>query len=303
MPALRREILACWFGAWLYPAARRALAKARRVGNLPPSSYDARGLELNGMGEIMDASDQNRWKKAAAEAAAKLVKSGMIIGLGTGSTAAFVVSELGRRVAQEGLRIVGIPTSEHTAEQARILKIPLATLAEHTEIDLTIDGADEVERGTLYLIKGHGGALLREKIVAAASKRMAVVADETKLVERLGTHFSVPVEVVPYGWQATERKLSQLGANPALRLGADRKPYVTDGGHYIVDCAYGPIEAPEEVAEHLDHVVGAVEHGLFLGFASQVFVGGHGGVKVLTPKAGSSASRRARSPRGQRAAS
>jgi ribose 5-phosphate isomerase A len=260
---------------------------------VPPSSYDARGLNANNMGEKMDVSKQNHWKKAAAEAAAKLVETGMIVGLGTGSTAAFVVSELGRRIAQEGLRIVGIPTSERTAEQARNMKIPLATLAEHTELDLIIDGADEVERGTLYLIKGHGGALLREKIVAAASKRMAVVADETKLVEHLGTHFSVPVEVVPFGWQATERKLRQLGANPTLRFGADRKPYVTDGGHYIVDCAYGPMQAPKEIARHLDQVVGTVEHGLFLGFASQVFVGGQLGVTVLIPKTESSASRKA----------
>jgi ribose 5-phosphate isomerase A len=203
-------------------------------------------------------------------------------------------SDLGRRVAKEGLRIVGIPTSERTAEQARSLKIPLTTLAEHTEIDLAIDGADEVERGTLYLIKGHGGALLREKIVAAASKRMAVVADETKLVERLGTHFSVPVEVVPFGWQATERKLRNLGGNPVLRFGADNKPYVTDGKHYIMDCAFGPMPEPKEVAHHLDHVVGTVEHGLFLGFASQVFVGGQEGVKVLTPKVESQAARRPR---------
>jgi ribose 5-phosphate isomerase A len=241
----------------------------------------------------MDAAEQNRLKKEAAEAAAKLVETGMIVGLGTGSTAAFVVGELGRRVAQEGLRIVGIPTSERTAEQARSLKIPLTTLAEHSEIDLTIDGADEVERGTLYLIKGHGGALLREKIVAAASKQMAVVADESKLVERLGTHFSVPVEVVPFGWQATERKLSRLGANPSLRLGVDKKPYVTDGGHYIVDCAYGPLHSPKEVADELDHVVGVVEHGLFLGLVSRVFMAGQGGVKVLTPKAESSASKKA----------
>lgn len=241
----------------------------------------------------MDAAEQNSWKKEAAEAAAALVESGMIVGLGTGSTAAFVVSELGRRVASEGLRIVGIPTSERTAEQARSLRIPLATLAEHSEIDLTIDGADEVERGTLYLIKGHGGALLREKIVAAASKHMAVVADETKMVECLGTHFSVPVEVVPFGWQATERKLKQLGANPKLRLGADKKPYVTDGGHYIVDCAYGPMRAPKEVAHNLDHVVGVVEHGLFLGYASKVIVGGPDGVKVFTPKAEASASSKA----------
>lgn len=241
----------------------------------------------------MDAPVQNQWKKAAAEAAAKLVKSGMIVGLGTGSTAAYVVSELGRRVAEEGLRIVGIPTSERTAEQARGLKIPLTTLDEHTEIDLTIDGADEVERGTLYLIKGHGGALLREKIVASASKRMVVVADESKVVERLGMHFSVPVEVVPFGWRATERKLRQLGANPALRLGADKKPYMTDGGHYIHDCAYGPMQAPKDVAHHLDHIVGVVEHGLFLGYASQVFVGGREGVKIITAMAEASASSKA----------
>src|SRR4029077_1057177 len=266
---------------------------ARRVGNLLPSSYDARGPNVKNMGEKMDVSKQNQWKKAAAEAAAKLVEAGMIVGLGTGSTAAFVVSELGRRLAQESLRIVAIPTSERTAEQARGLRMPLASLAEHTEIDLTIDGADEVERGSLYLIKGHGGALLREKIVAAASKRMAVVADETKLVEHLGTHFSVPVEVVPFGWQATERKLMQLGGKPTLRLSADKKPYVTDGGNYIVDCAYGPMRAPKEVAHHLDHVVGTVEHGLFLGFASQVFVGGQRGVTVLVPKTESPTSRKA----------
>jgi ribose 5-phosphate isomerase A len=241
---------------------------------------------------MMDAAEQIKWKKAAAEAAAKLVESGMVVGLGTGSTASFVIGELGWRVAQEGLRMIGIPTSERTAEQARSLKIPLATIGEHTEIDLTIDGADEVERSTLFLIKGHGGALLREKIVAAASKRMIVVIDETKLVERLGTNFSVPVEVVPFGWQSTERKLNKLGANPTLRMGPDKKPYVTDGGHYIVDCAYGPMQGPKETAHHLDHVVGVVEHGLFLGFASQVFVGGESGVTVLTPKVEASASKK-----------
>src|ERR1700744_1797133 len=137
-------------------------------------------------GGIMDASEQNRFKEEAAKAAAQLVKNGMIVGLGTGSTAAYLVTELGRRVAKEGLRFTGIPTSERTAEQARSLGIPLVTLADVEEIDLTIDGADEVQLGTLALIKGHGGALLREKIVAAASKRMAVIVDETKLVKRRG---------------------------------------------------------------------------------------------------------------------
>ena len=231
----------------------------------------------------MDAGVQDRFKKEAAQAAAKLVSSGMVVGLGTGTTAAFLVAELGRRVAEEGLQFTGIPTSERTAEQARSLGIPLTTLAEHPDIDLTIDGADEVERGTLYLIKGHGGALLREKIVAAASKRMAVIVDPSKLVKRLGSTFSVPVEVVPFGWQATQRKLEALGANPTLRPGVDGKAYVTDGGHYILDCAFGPMRHPRKIARALDEVVGVVEHGLFLGFARQVFVGGPAGVQILKP--------------------
>ncbi len=148
------------------------------------------------------ASPLTELKQAAAESAVAQVMDGMIVGLGTGSTAALAVTALGKRVRQ-GLRVIGIPTSEATAEQARGLGIPLSTLAGHSEIDLTIDGADEVEQGTLNLIKGHGGALLREKIVASASARLIIIVDETKLVERLGVHFAVPVEVVPFGWQAT----------------------------------------------------------------------------------------------------
>src|ERR1700691_5238124 len=173
----------------------------------------------------MNLSQQDQWKKAAAEAAAKLVESGMVVGLGTGSTAAFLVSALGRRAAEENLRITAIPTSEGTAAQARTLNIPLTTFADHTEIDLTIDGADEVLLGPLYLIKGHGGALLREKIVAASSNRMVVVADSSKLVKALGELCSVPTEIVPFGWEATKKKLERLDAKPALRLGADGKPY------------------------------------------------------------------------------
>ena len=229
----------------------------------------------------MDSSQQNQYKKEAAQAAAQLVHNGMIVGLGTGTTAAYLVSELGRRVAEEGLHFTGVPTSERTAEQARSLGIPLATLADVNEIDLTIDGADEVQLGTLALIKGHGGALLREKIVAAASKRMAVIVDETKLVKRLGGTLAVPVEVVPFGWEATERKLRAMGAGTELRPGVDDKPYVTDGGHYILDCAFGPIADPKKIARELDETVGVVEHGLFLGLAKQVLIGGPGGVKIL----------------------
>jgi ribose 5-phosphate isomerase A len=229
----------------------------------------------------MELSQQDQWKKEAGVVAAKLVEDGMVVGLGTGSTARFAISEIGRRVATEGLRILGIPTSDRTADQARTEKIPLTSFAEHTQIDLTIDGADEVLPGPLYLIKGHGGALLREKIVAAASKRMAVVADDTKLVKCLGELVSVPVEVVPFGWQVTARRLADLGGKPTLRLGQDQKPYLTDSGHYILNCAFGPMNDPKETAHHLDHVVGLIEHGLFLKFATEAFIAGPNGVKIL----------------------
>jgi ribose 5-phosphate isomerase A len=240
-------------------------------------------LDRLGEERAMGSQEQAQWKRAAAEEAAKLVQDGMVVGLGTGSTAAYFVSLLARRISKERLRVVGIPTSRQTAAQARKLKIRLGTFAEHAQIDLTVDGADEIERGTLYLIKGHGGALVREKIVAAASARVVIVADESKLVDRLGSLVSVPVEIVKFGWQATERKLRELGGNPSLRLGADGKPFVTDGGNYILDCAFGPMPKPKEVAHHLDHVIGAVEHGLFLGFTREAFLGGRDGAKLLTP--------------------
>lgn len=230
----------------------------------------------------MDSAGQSEWKREAAEAAGKLIEDGMIVGLGTGTTAAIFISVLARRISQENLRVAGIPTSDQTANLALRQGVPLTTFADHTQIDLTIDGADEVEVSTLFLIKGHGGALLREKIVASASKRMIVVADQTKLVERLGSRTSVPVEVVQFGWQSTESKLRQIGAQTSLRLNSDQKPFTTDSGNYIIDCSFGPMERPKDIAHHLDHVTGSVEHGLFLGFASQVLVGGRDGVKILT---------------------
>ena len=210
----------------------------------------------------------------------------MILGLGTGSTAKLAVDALGKRVAS-GLRVIGVPTSEATAEQARSLGIPMSTLDEHPKVDLTIDGADEVQLGPLNLIKGRGGALLREKIVASASKRLVIIVDESKLVERLGAKFAVPVEVVPFGWTAAAQKLNGLGAKVTLRAGTDGKPFVTDGGHYIVDCAFGPIAAPYQLERELNSIVGVVEHGLFLGMASQVIVAAQDGVKVLLPGAAS----------------
>jgi ribose 5-phosphate isomerase A len=209
-------------------------------------------------------------KRAAAEAAAALVKDGMVVGLGSGSTAALAVEAIGRRAT----RIVGIATSEKTAALARGFGIPLTTLAERPRIDLTIDGADEVEVGTLHLVKGLGGALLREKIVACATERLVIVADETKVVERLKG--PIPVEVVPFAWESTAARLRAIGADPVLREG-----FVTDGGHYILDCDWAELGPGAELARRLDGVVGVVEHGLFIGMAAEAIIGGREGVRVL----------------------
>ena len=220
-------------------------------------------------------------KRAAGEVAVGLVQDGMVVGLGTGSTATFAIDALAQRVRQ-GSRIVGIPTSERSAAQARGAGIPLATLEEHHRIDLTIDGADEIERGALNLIKGLGGALLREKIVAAASERLVIVADALKLVDRLGTGVPVPVEVVPFGWQTTAERLARLGADPVLRRDSAGQPFRTDGGNLIVDCRFAAIADPAALEQALSHVVGVVESGLFIGMADLVLVAGDDGVQRLT---------------------
>jgi len=222
----------------------------------------------------------NRYKEAAVHAAVEQLGDGMVVGLGSGTTAALAVSAIGRRV-QNGLRIIGIPTSEQTAALARSLGIELSTLGEHPRIDLTIDGADEVEIGTLHAIKGGGGNLLREKIVAVSSARLVIVADERKVVERLGGTAKVPVEVVPFGWQATANRLRRSGTDPILRRGAGGETFLTDGGHYILDCFYGPIADPLGLQAQLDTIIGVVEHGLFLGLASEAFIGGPEGVVRL----------------------
>jgi ribose 5-phosphate isomerase A len=227
-----------------------------------------------------DQLEINRLKQAAARVAASQLQSGMIVGLGSGTTATLAVAEIGARV-QQGLKIIGIPTSEKTAKQATGLGIELSTLGEHSQIDVAIDGADEVELGTLNLIKGGGGNLLREKIVANASLRFIVVVDDTKLVRQLGSHFKVPVEVAQFGWQATANSLTRLGGNPTLRLNADSGRFITDGGNYILDCAFGPIQSASELEKELNSVVGVVEHGLFIGMASQVLVGFPDGVKTI----------------------
>jgi ribose 5-phosphate isomerase A len=229
---------------------------------------------------LIPRTEVDRLKEAAAQSAAALVEDDQIVGLGSGSTALCAVSILGQRVS-DGLRIIGIPTSEQTAREARRLGIPLSTLVAHDHIDVTVDGADEVDVGSLNLLKGRGGALLREKIIASITGQLIIVVDETKLVDRLGVHGPVAVEVVPFAWHATAMKLQSLGASVARRTTGEGLPFITDGGHYILDCAFGAIYDPEHLQRQLDRMAGVVEHGLFLGLASRVIVGGARGVHVL----------------------
>jgi ribose 5-phosphate isomerase A len=224
-------------------------------------------------------------KQQAAERAAEDVTSGMRLGIGTGSTAEFFVHALAKRVA-DGLDVIGVPTSERTAELAASLGIKLTTLEELPELDLTVDGADELD-ANLALIKGGGGALLREKIVAAASGKMIVIADGTKNVDTLG-QFPLPIEVVPFGQEATRRAilalLREMGLPQNLQLRmAGQNPFVTDGGHHIFDAHLLKIEDPETLAKALVKIPGVVEHGLFLNLASKAYVAGEDGVKTITP--------------------
>jgi len=225
-------------------------------------------------------SDRDALKRAAAEVAAGLVRDGMVVGLGSGSTAAFAVEALGRRHRQ-GLDFIGIPTSERTAALAKAAGISLTSFAEHRQVDLTIDGADEVERGTLNLIKGLGGALLREKIVAAASHLFVVIVDGGKLVDRLGIRAPVPVETAAFGLEATQAQLEALGAVARLRLSPGGAPFITDSGNRILDCSFGPISDPARLEERIGRMVGVVESGLFISRADPVFVADAAGVHRL----------------------
>ena len=227
-----------------------------------------------------DANAHSAWKRAAAQAAVELVSDGMIVGIGTGSTATFAIHALADRM-RAGLRFLGIPSSARSAALATSLGIPLTTFADHPRIDLTIDGADEVERGTLNLIKGHGGALLHEKIVAVASRRLAIIVDGTKLVDRLGEHSPVPVEVVTFGYEATRGRLEALGATVALRCTPDGKPFCTDSGNRILDCNFGSIADPATLEDRMCRIVGVVECGLFVGHTDVVFIGDAAGVTRL----------------------
>jgi ribose 5-phosphate isomerase A len=223
-------------------------------------------------------------KRQAAAVALEWVRPGMRLGLGTGSTAKHFVELLGERV-RTGLKIVGVPTSEVTRADAARLGIPLTTLDETPELDMTVDGADEIDH-ELNLIKGGGGALLREKIVAAASARMVVIADESKWVPMLG-RFPLPIEVMPFGLAATRRtieaevKAAGCPAEVALRRSKDGHVFVTDGGHWILDAPLGRIPDAKSLAGRLSAIPGVVEHGLFIGMAQAAILAGSNGIRVV----------------------
>lgn len=214
-------------------------------------------------------------KQAAARAAVQLVESGSIVGLGSGSTATFAIQFLAERI-RSGLKIVGIPTSKATKQLAEQLGIPLTTLDDNPVIDIDIDGADEIDP-QLNLIKGGGGAMLREKVIASASKRFVVVAESTKLVPHLGK-FPLPVEVISFAEALVKRRIEALGAQVTLRRQKDDSVYVTDEGHHILDCKFGEIADPAALNAKLHEIPGVVEHGLFIGLAETAFVGKDAGV-------------------------
>jgi ribose 5-phosphate isomerase A len=239
-------------------------------------------MTLLGFGLLRMSMDQ--LKRQAAARALDAVRDGMKLGLGTGSTARHFVELLGEKV-RAGLNVVGVPTSETTAADARRCGVPITTLDEIDRLDLTVDGADEVDPA-LNLIKGGGGALLREKIVAAASDRMIVIADESKWVEALGS-FPLPVEVIPFGLAATQRAMTEafqacgLSGRMVLRASKDGHVFVTDGGHWIVDAHLGRIQDARRLAGLLSTIPGVVEHGLFIGLANTAILAGAQGIRVV----------------------
>ena len=218
-------------------------------------------------------------KKLAAEKAIEQIEDGMIIGLGTGSTIEYSLKKLGELV-KDGLNIKGIPTSIRTQRIAKDLQIPLATLDENPVIDLTIDGADEVD-SNLNLIKGGGGALAREKIVAYNSKKLVIIIDDSKIVKALGIDFALPVEVLKFGWTSTKRALEEFGCNVELRKVMGDEPYITDNSNYVLDCDFERIENPVQVEIDINNIPGVVENGLFVGLVDEVIVGGKQGILTL----------------------
>ena len=221
-------------------------------------------------------------KMEAARAALEFVEDGMKLGIGTGSTADEFIRLLAEKV-KSGLSVIGVPTSERSRALCEELGVPLTTLEETPELDLTIDGADEID-DAMRLIKGGGGALLREKIVAAASTRMVVIADETKIVETLGA-FPLPIEVNPFGLGATriavEKLAARLGLSGEIALRGGQTPYLTDGGHFILDASFGRIPDAEGLSDGLLNIPGVVQHGLFIGLATAAVIAGPGGIRII----------------------
>jgi len=229
--------------------------------------------------------DKEALKKAAGIEAVKFVEDGMVLGLGTGSTVRYSIMEIGRRIKEDGLNVRGIPTSKATTELARELEIPLTDFSEVEKINLAIDGADEVDP-RFNLIKGGGGALLREKIVASHSERMVVVVDESKLVQDLGCSFPLPVEIVQFGWEATHRLFETFNCDSVeLRRDENGEPYLTDNGNYILMCKFEIIAAPELTERFVDAIPGVIECGLFVDLCQTLVVAGSDGVRVLTNNA------------------
>jgi ribose 5-phosphate isomerase A len=227
-------------------------------------------------------TDRDALKQAAGERAAELVSSGQVIGLGTGSTTVFAIRRLGVLVASGDLQnVLGVPTSNASAELAQEVGIPLTTLAEHPVIDITIDGADEVDPD-FNVIKGAGGALLHEKIVAQASLREVIIVDDGKLSPQLGSQRALPVEVVQFAWRVEEEYLTDMGAEVNVRRGGDNDVFVTDEGNWVLDCTFPPIADPARLSAQLSRRAGIVEHGLFLGLATDLVVASDAGVEHRT---------------------
>jgi len=226
--------------------------------------------------------DVEEAKRRVGVEAAKLVEDGMVVGLGTGSTAAYFIEELGRRVVREGLKVKGVPTSYQAYLKALESKVPVVNLDEVDHIDLSVDGADEVDH-VLNLLKGMGAALAREKVVDSMAKVFVVVVDETKMVRRLGETKPVPVEVLPFSHRYVAERLRELGGKPRLRMAGEVKdgPVVTDNGNFILDVEFPPISRPAELERRIKLIPGVVEVGIFAGLAKKALVGGPRGVEVL----------------------
>ena len=227
--------------------------------------------------------EKEELKKLAGEKAVELIEDGMIIGLGTGSTVEYALRKLGK-LCREGLKIQGIPTSIHTKRIASEEKIPLTNLEDNPVIDITIDGADEVD-SNLNLIKGGGGALTREKIIAFNSKKVIIVIDDSKIVKCLGIDIPLPVEVVKFSWTATKRALEEFECNIELRKVMGNEPFITDNSNYILDCEFERIENPAQMEMEINSIPGVVENGLFIGLVDEVIVGGKQGISTLDKEA------------------